>query len=60
MASPGGTTRDHWAFDSPYYITGRGEQNIPEHFLKSVVWRPSEGGYCIPDPFNEDHYIKVE
>ena len=54
------TTKDHWAFDGPYYIARRGEQNILEWFPKNVVWIQSEGGYCILDPFNKDHLIKVE
>ena len=60
MASPGETTRDCWAFESPYYIENRGERTVPERFLKNVVWWVTEGGYCIPDPFNANHYIKVE
>ena len=38
----------------------RGERTVPERFLKNVVWWVTEGGYCIPDPFNVNHYIKVE
>ena len=60
MVSPGETTRDHWAFDGPYYIENRGECTVPEQLLKNVVWQVTEGGYCIPDPFIENHYIKAE
>ena len=60
VASPGETTRDCWAFEGPYYIENRGERTVPEQFLKNVVWWVTEGGYCIPDPFNTNHYIKVE
>ena len=60
MASPGETTRDRWAFEGPYYIKNRGERTVPEQFLKNVVWQVTEGGYCIPDPFIENQYIKVE
>ena len=60
MASPGETTRDRWAFEGPYYIENRGKCTVPEQFLKNVVWQVTEGGYCIPDPFIKNHYIKVE
>ena len=60
MVSPGETKRDCWAFEGPYYIENRGEHTVPEQFLKNVVWWVTEGGYCIPDPFNANHYIKVE
>ena len=60
MASPGETTRDCWAFEGPYYIKNQGERTVPEQFLKNIVWWVTEGGYCIPDPFNTNHYIKVE
>ena len=60
MASPGETTRDCWAFEGPYYIESRGERTVPERFLKNVVWWVTEGGYRILDPFNANHYIKVE
>ena len=60
MASPSITTRDRWNFDGPYYLARQGEQTVAEQFLKSVQWRGSEGGYCILDPWNERHYIKVE
>ena len=60
MASPGETTRDCWAFEGPYYVENRGERTVSEQFLKNVVWQVTEGGYCIPDPFIENHYIKVE
>ena len=38
----------------------RGERTVAEQFLKTIEWRASEGGYCILDPWNERHYIKVE
>ena len=60
MVSPGETTRDHWAFEGPYYIECRGEQTVPERFLKNVVWWVTEGEYCILDPFNANHHIKAE
>ena len=60
MASPSITTQDRWNFDRPYYIARRGSHTVPDRFLKTVEWRDSEGGYCIPDLWTEGHYIKVE
>ena len=60
MVSPGETTRDHWAFEGPYYIEHQGEHTVSERFQKNTFWSVLEGGYCIQDPFNKDHIIKVE
>src|SRR6201996_4529444 len=60
VVSPRVTTRDHWNFNGPYYLARRGECTVADQFLKTIEWRASEGGYCILDPWNKRHYIKVE
>ena len=60
MASPEETTRDHWAFEGPYYVKNWGERTVPERFLKDVIWLELERWYCIQDPFHADHIIIVE
>ena len=60
MMSPGETTRDCWVFEGPYHIERSREEVVPARFLKNIIWILSEGGYYIEDPFNKDHFIKVE
>ena len=58
------TTKFQWTDFEPYTLSTRGEQNIPEQYLKNAKWgySPYTGteGYHANSQYDEETYFPVE